>query len=90
MPSMMSSLKTLAKPAFWVDALVVIGGVKACDFANAMIGSKIPAPALVQALSGPAIVIFASGFVGGKHGGNLRTGAAVHAAGTALAAMGVA
>lgn len=89
MPKLTTALKTLATPNFWVDALVIIGGNAASAFLNRMVGARIPAPALVQQMVGPVLVIFGGSLVGDRHGRNLKLGAAVNAATTALGALGV-
>jgi len=88
MAKITTALKTLAKPEFWLDALVIIGGATASNFLTQMVGSRLPLPAPIQGMVGPVLVIFAGGMVGERHGRNLRLGAAVNAAGVLLSMVG--
>lgn len=89
MTSLKSSLKTFAEPKFWVDALEVIAGYKASDLLSAIVGSRLPGPAVLKPFVGPILVVLGGAAIGGTHGRNLKLGAFVFAADQILDMVGL-
>jgi len=87
-----TTFKKLASLEFWVDGLVVIAGSAGSSFVNALAQpmlAQVPVPMFVKNLTGPIVIMAASGLAGERHGKNLRIGAAVNVVDNALAALGV-